>query len=97
MTADYPIVVYPDYLTDGSACYVAEHPDLPGCVAQGDTIQEAKLLLMYARRAYEKDVLAAGDTMPPPSVRLPSSAEMQSTGLSYGGDAMDSFLELVPG
>jgi len=49
-SVQYPVVVYPDICTDGAFCYVAEHPDLPGCAAHGDTIQEAKSRLARPRR-----------------------------------------------
>ena len=48
----YAIRVYPDLCTDGSYCWVAEHPDLPGCSVDAETIEEAKRLLDAARVAY---------------------------------------------
>lgn len=48
----YPVVIHPDRYPDGSRCWVASHPDLPGCMADGDTVEEARRLLDLARLAY---------------------------------------------
>ena len=62
----YPSRVYPDVCTDGTQCYTAEIPVLPGCAAHGDTIEEALVMLDHARRAYIKARLEAGLAVPPP-------------------------------
>jgi predicted RNase H-like HicB family nuclease len=72
---EYPLRVRPDRCTDGTFCYVAEHPDLPGCEAHGDTISEAKELLGAARVAYLRHLFARGYAIPAPS---PAPAEWQS-------------------
>lgn len=86
---DYPVVVYPDVLTDGSVCYVAEHPDLPGCVAHGDTIDEAKGLLDKARTAYKRHVTETGGEVPQPDPSAPSAMELRSTPAMLGFNADD--------
>src|SRR6266446_1054219 len=48
MGLHYPIELLPD--PDGG--YVAEHPDLPGCIAQGKTANEAVEALKSARRLW---------------------------------------------
>ena len=48
MTLHYPITLTPD--PDGG--YVAEHPDLSGCVAQGETPDETVAALESARRLW---------------------------------------------
>ena len=63
----YPINVYPDWLTSGAFCYVAEHPDLPGCVGYGDTIAQARAALAAARSAYIKRLEKIGRPIPSPS------------------------------
>lgn len=68
----YPMLIRPDRCTDDSFCYLAEHPDLPGCAAHGDTIKEAKELLAQARVAYLKHVIAKGEPLPIPSRYRPS-------------------------
>ena len=37
---DYPIVIRPLFVEDGGG-YLAEVSDLPGCMADGDTVDEA--------------------------------------------------------
>jgi predicted RNase H-like HicB family nuclease len=63
----YPIVVRPDAYPDGKPCFVAEHPDLPGCSAHGTTVDEARELLSHARVAYLK-YLISKDRNPPLSL-----------------------------
>ncbi|MCX5719868.1 MAG: type II toxin-antitoxin system HicB family antitoxin [Nitrospirae bacterium] len=41
MKLQYLTVVIPEECTDGSLCYRAEHPQLPGCMSHGRTPDEA--------------------------------------------------------
>lgn len=66
-STEYPIRVGPDRYTDGERCYVAAHPDLPGCVGYGSTVQEAKNKLRKAREAYFRSLQARGEEPPEPS------------------------------
>ena len=75
--ADYPVVIRPDFCTDGSFCYIAEHPDLPGCVAYAPTQSEARRLLDKARDAYLASLTKDGVAPPPPSSRAPLITEWQ--------------------
>jgi predicted RNase H-like HicB family nuclease len=74
----YPIQIRPDVMTDGSSCFVAEHPDLPGCVAYAETAEEAEFLLADAREAYLDSLRLTGESVPPPS-RAPSRVEFAAT------------------
>ncbi|CAM4451824.1 MAG: hypothetical protein LEGION0398_MBIBDBAK_00761 [Legionellaceae bacterium] len=78
----YPISIRPLSDSDGSG-YLAEFPDLPGCMADGETIEEA---LHQAEDALTAWLVAAkefGDPIPEPStitqysgqwrIRLPKS------------------------
>jgi len=38
--------------TEGGAVYLARHPELPGCCAQGDTPEEARAALDEVREMY---------------------------------------------
>jgi len=49
---EHPIVITRDRLGDGTECFVAEDPALPGCVSYGKTPDEAMEMLEDARRAY---------------------------------------------
>ena len=71
--------VYPDELTDGARCWVAEHPALRGCVAHADTIEDAKLRLDQAREAYLQHLVKCGEPVPAPDapgVELVSGSTM---------------------
>jgi predicted RNase H-like HicB family nuclease len=47
-------------------CYVAYHPELPGCMAQGETWQDAVKSLDEARRDYIRVLLKEGWEVPVP-------------------------------
>lgn len=63
--------VYSSTYTDGRPCHVAEIPDLPGCVAYGDTADEASASLSQARRAYITHHHERGLPVPPPRPQPP--------------------------
>jgi len=54
MTVEFAeqVVTRPDRLSDGTPCFVAEDPGLPGCVGYGVTQEEAKEQLAAARGVY---------------------------------------------
>lgn len=56
-------------LADAAGGYVASHPDLPGCVAQGDTADEAVADLHAARRLWLESNLRRGLPVPEPPSR----------------------------
>jgi predicted RNase H-like HicB family nuclease len=79
LQVEYPIVVRPDLDTNGERCWVAEHPDLPGCAAHGTgqfPISEAKALLSRARIAYIQYLLDHDLTVPMPSPHRPAEGQM---------------------
>jgi predicted RNase H-like HicB family nuclease len=51
---------------DGKPCYVARHPELYGCMAQGDTPQEAVAELERARSDYIAALLVSNIQVPVP-------------------------------
>lgn len=69
--ARYPTYINADVTLDGAPCWVAQHPDLPGCAAHGDTIDEARALLDNARKAYVNYLALVGATVPPPDPHKP--------------------------
>lgn len=71
MKSKYPVFVQPDYCTDGSFCWVAVHPDLPGCAAHAEGPTEAKILLDQAREAYLRHLQREGITPPEPGTVQP--------------------------
>ena len=54
MTANvqHAAVITRDRLSDGTECFIAEDPALPGCVSYGKTPDEALEMLEDARRGY---------------------------------------------
>jgi predicted RNase H-like HicB family nuclease len=66
MALPYSISVVPDVCTDGTQCYVASHPELPGCMSHGDTIEEATHNLHAMRRLYIRSLLKRNLPVPFP-------------------------------
>jgi predicted RNase H-like HicB family nuclease len=58
----YPVTFYP--AEEGG--YVAEIEDLPGCMTQGETIDEAAAAIEGCRGAWIETALADGMDVPPP-------------------------------
>ena len=62
----YLTIVIPDECTDGSVCYRAEHPQLPGCMSHGTTKEDAIMNLAEAKRLYIETLLDKGLDVPVP-------------------------------
>lgn len=62
----YTIVVAPEKCTDGSVCYLARHPELPGCMSHGDTPEEAISNLAEARRLVIEHLVETKQAVPKP-------------------------------
>lgn len=75
MLLPYVIEVVPELCTDGSLCYRAYHPELPGCMSHGLAPEEAIENLTEARRLYIETLLEKGQTVPKP--------QRMRTGVSY--------------
>jgi predicted RNase H-like HicB family nuclease len=60
---EYPTTLY--RADEGG--FVAEHRDLPGCLTQGDTLEDAVESLNVARRLWIATALEHGDEIPLPS------------------------------
>lgn len=63
---DYLAVVRREPRTDGSLTWLAYHPDLPGCMADGDTPEEALANLTEARAMVLRHLRQHGLEPPPP-------------------------------
>ena len=64
----YPIVIEPLPEADGGG-FVASVPDLPGCMSDGDTPQEALATIDDAIAAWIEAAADLGRDIPPPSRR----------------------------
>lgn len=67
---NYNTVVERDTLTDGSPVYLASNPELPGCMSQGATSEEAVKNLRNARVDYIYMLLEDGLPVPETSERV---------------------------
>ena len=76
MALEYETVVNEDTATDGSPCYVARHPELPGCMSHGATPEEAVANLREARELYIRSLLEDGLDVP-----LPAQSEAATPGV----------------
>lgn len=62
MSARYLIVIE----GDGTTNYSAYSPDLPGCVATGDTREECERMMQEAIAFHIEGLRLAGEPVPPP-------------------------------
>jgi antitoxin HicB len=67
----YRTEIRPELCTDGSVVYVAEIPDLPGCMSHGATVEDARLNLEDAKREYLAALDERGLEVPAPAVEPP--------------------------
>src|SRR5258708_21252281 len=62
----YDTETYRETLTNGDEVILAKHPELPGCMAHGATVEEALADLKEARTEYIYSLLEDGLPIPPP-------------------------------
>jgi antitoxin HicB len=65
---DYPVVIEPLPAEDGGG-FIATVPDLPGCMSDGDTPEEALANVRDAVAAWIDEASALGRPVPKPSRR----------------------------
>jgi predicted RNase H-like HicB family nuclease len=58
---------YAVIIEKGENSYGAYVPDLPGCVAVGDTVEEVKTLIQEAIEFHLEGMIEDGDKIPQPS------------------------------
>ena len=56
---------------EGENSYSAYVPDLPGCIAAGDTIEEVQTLIAEAIEFHIEGLREDGDVVPSPSSNIP--------------------------
>jgi antitoxin HicB len=69
----YPVIVQPPPLEDGGG-FAATVPDLPGCMSDGETPEEALANVQDAIRAWIEAAEELGRSIPKPSRQLALSA-----------------------
>ena len=65
---EYQVRVFADETTDGEPGYYAMTPEMPGCVSDGATVEEAKKNLESARVDFIYFLLEDGLTIPEPQL-----------------------------
>ena len=65
---EYPVLIEPLSPEDGGG-FLASVPDLPGCMSDGGTAEEALANVRDAVAAWVEEARALGRTAPKPSVR----------------------------
>jgi predicted RNase H-like HicB family nuclease len=70
----YPVLIEPVPKEDGGG-FLAIVPDLPGCMAEGKTREEAARKIGAAISAWIEEAMRAGDDIPEPSEHLAMSGE----------------------
>jgi predicted RNase H-like HicB family nuclease len=69
----YPVILTPD-LEDGG--YTAECPSIPGCVSEGDTVEEAMRNIRDAIEGCLAVLREKGEPIPQPSDSLLAAVEV---------------------
>lgn len=64
---DYPILIEPLSSEDGGG-FLATVPDLPGCMSDGETYEEALANVRSAISEWIEEVIDLGRPVPPPSL-----------------------------
>jgi antitoxin HicB len=70
---NYSVTLYPDEEEGG---YVAEIRDLPGCITQGETLEEAVNNINEAKELWIETVYASGKKIPLPSTATNYSGKL---------------------
>lgn len=80
----YTVETRVDETTRGDSIYLLSHPELPGCMAQGQTVEEATINLADATTEYILSLLEDGLPVPPPMVK--ATVTMPSLSNTYIDD-----------
>ncbi|MGD9107861.1 MAG: type II toxin-antitoxin system HicB family antitoxin [Gammaproteobacteria bacterium] len=74
--SDYPFIVRTLSKDEGGGILI-EYPDLPGCISDGETIEEAIANGKDAVKCWIKAAKKSGRAIPKPSKKLPSGKWVQ--------------------
>jgi antitoxin HicB len=72
LNLEYPVLL----VAEPEGGYTALHPDLKGCLAVGETLEEALANLKEARRLWLETAYERGDEIPLPSPRKAEGLEV---------------------
>ena len=88
----YPAIFYPYESGDG---YVVEFPDLPGCITQGESIEEAFEMAADAASGWIFTSIEEGEDLPKPSSDLKISDFEDAVLINYILLDMDYLIVLL--
>jgi predicted RNase H-like HicB family nuclease len=71
---EYPVVIEPLSAEEGGG-FIATVPDLPGCMSDGETREEAARNIADAISAWMEEAKAVGRAIPEPSQHLAMAGE----------------------
>jgi antitoxin HicB len=74
MMREYPVVIEPLPPEEGGG-FLATAPDLPGCMSDGETREEAARNITDAIHAWVEEARSLGRPVPEPSVHLAMAGE----------------------
>lgn len=74
MKREYPVMIEPLPPEDGGG-FLATVPDLPGCMSDGETREEAARNISDAIRAWVEEAESLGRNIPEPSIHLAMAGE----------------------
>ena len=57
------------YWSERDDCFLAEAPDLPGCMADGPTYEEALAMIQEVMKIWLADAVRNGEELPQPRLR----------------------------
>jgi predicted RNase H-like HicB family nuclease len=88
----YAVRISEDETTDGHPIYIATHPELIGCIAQGTTVEEATENLKEVTFEYIVSLLEDRVPIPLPSVKLTKTTQAQ---LSISNTFLGTISEVI--
>jgi predicted RNase H-like HicB family nuclease len=86
----YSVEIIHDETTTGEPIIVMSHPELPGCMAQGSTLKEAREELAEARKEYILSLLEDGLPVPGPATTIGTQGTSWRLDQVDGGDKSES-------
>lgn len=83
----YSTLVFREVDDDGCVFYVARHPELPGCTAQGESPEAALVSLSEAKSLYLEALTRHQVPIPAPALLIAGSVyAMDLSGVKWGSN-----------
>ncbi len=92
----YQVHVFPDESTEGDPCFVATVPELPVCMSDGDTVEEAISNIESAKVDFIYFLLEDGLPVPEPQMLAPyTCVDMGDFSIVRDGSAQFSSVQFA--